>query len=105
MGPKTEELVIVLEELNDILGKYSVENWAQWMEKALTRIENSDFSGITHLLGAYGGMGSFNDLILSSHDAQQPKGTTIDQDNARLDELASKAYSLATDIKREYERQ
>lgn len=34
------------------------------MRKAQTSLEDSDYSGITCLLSAYGGMGSLNDLIL-----------------------------------------
>lgn len=71
MEPKTQQLMKLLEELIALLNKYEIQNWSKWMQKALQRIENSDFSGITHLLRAYGGMGSFNDLVLSSTELLQ----------------------------------
>jgi len=104
MGPKTQKLIEVLVELIALLEKHDVQNWSQWMQKALQRIENSDFSGITHLLGAYGGMGSFNDLILSFQEPQQANEIILEQDNEKLIHLRSKAYNLAKKIKREVDR-
>lgn len=72
------------------------------MHKSKSRVEASDFSGITHLLGAYGGMGSFNDLII----CQQMVGGKFSwkdghiEKNHELDRLRSKAWELADAIKR-----
>lgn len=87
-----------------MLDQYGIENWSKWMRESLKRINSSDFSGVTHLLGAYGGMGSFNDCVLASSDPSQNKGTSVEKDNYKLNELSSYAYSLATEIKREVER-
>jgi len=104
MGPKTRELSGVLEDIIALLDKYEIDNWSKWMRESLKRLNNSDFSGITHLLGAYGGMGSFNDCVLANRDPKQEKGSAPAKDNYALNELSSRAYSLATGIKKEVER-
>ena len=104
MGPKTKELVVVLENIIVLLDQYGVDNWSKWMRESLKRINNSDFSGVTHLLGAYGGMGSFNDCVLVNCSPEQEKGSAPAKDNDKLNELSSRAYSLATEIKKEVER-
>ncbi len=38
--------------------------WASWPEADARRIEKADFLGIDHLLQAYGGMGSLNDMTI-----------------------------------------
>jgi len=64
MGPKTEELISVLEQLATLLYSDGHIHWSSWMREARTRLLHSDASGITYLLSAYGGMGSINDLVL-----------------------------------------
>ena len=102
MGPKTSSLIAVLSELIELLERDSETHWSNWMRNAKSRIEASDYSGITHLLGAYGGMGSFNDLILGQ---SLQRGKIVWKDNqAELNEelsrLRSEAWELATYIKR-----
>ncbi|GFM86828.1 hypothetical protein PSCICO_22270 [Pseudomonas cichorii] len=64
MSTKTEELISVLDELIALLESDGEEHWSQWMRDARARLADSDLSGITKLRSAYGGMGSFNDLML-----------------------------------------
>ena len=56
--------------------------WADWVTESVRRLRSSDFSGITHLLNAYGGMGSINDLL-----TPEP-----------VDQLLTLAYDLAKEI-------
>ncbi|MBX8575695.1 DUF6966 domain-containing protein [Pseudomonas cichorii] len=64
MSTKTEELIRLLDELIAVLESDDEEHWSQWMRDARARLADSDPSGITKLRSAYGGMGSFNDLML-----------------------------------------
>ncbi len=64
MGPKTEELIGVLDQLATLLESDGAVRWSVWMRKARARLLDSDYSGIEYLLSAYGGMGSLNDLVL-----------------------------------------
>jgi len=93
MGPKTKELVTVLDKLIVILNNDENYHGANWMAQALTRINDSDFSGIEKVLAAYGGMGSFNDIYL----------TKITKSNEQFSILRSRAWELATAIKQEHE--
>jgi len=93
MGPKTKELAEVLSRLIVVLNNDENYHWAQWMTDARKRIVASDYSGIEKVLLAYGGMGSFNDVYL----------TTITKYNCEFSVLQSRAWELATAIKHEYE--
>lgn len=102
MGPKTKELINVLQSLIDLLQRDHETYWSKWMSVSKSRIEASDFSGVTHLLGAYGGMGSFNDLILGQG---RQRGKIVWKDNhaelnTELSRLRNEAWELATSIKR-----
>jgi uncharacterized protein DUF6966 len=90
VGPKTQELVRVLDDLERLLTENDQDHWARWMARCVGWLRERDFRGITHVLGAYGGMGSFSDLLLD--DAES---------NARLGQLRKAAHALATEIKRE----
>lgn len=63
MGQKTEELIDVLDQLVKVLESDGEMHWSRWMRKARALLIDSDYSGITYLLSAYGGTGSFNDLV------------------------------------------
>jgi hypothetical protein len=107
MGSKTEELTEVLARLATLLERDSEQHWCAWMLRAKGRLENSDYSGIEYLLGAYGGMGSFNDFVagqttVSGQFSWEPGYVEL---NDEIDALRSKAWALATDIKRNYEIQ
>ncbi|MFW0887421.1 UNVERIFIED_CONTAM: hypothetical protein MKS84_12040 [Pseudomonas sp. JL1] len=102
MGPKTEELVFVLEQLATVLESDGDTHWSLWLRKARERLLDSDYSGITYLLSAYGGMSSFNDLILGqSHDggafSWKPGHVEL---NKKFDKLRNDAAQLADAIKR-----
>jgi hypothetical protein len=102
MGPKTEELICVLEQLAIVLESDGDTHWSLWMRKARARLLDSDFSGITYLLSAYGGMSSFNDLILGqSYDggafSWKPGHVEL---NKSFDKLRNDAAQLADTIKR-----
>ncbi len=94
MGPKTKELIAVLERLDILLFDHDAENWRLWIAKSKRRIKSSDYSGIEYLLSAYGGMGSFSDLVFGNDKDR------FVQANDELLELRSKAYDIANEIRR-----
>ncbi|WP_081499891.1 DUF6966 domain-containing protein [Pseudomonas sp. GM102] len=57
MGPKTEQLICVLDQLAVLLESDGATHWSQWMRKARAHLLNSDYYGIEYLLSAYGGYG------------------------------------------------
>ncbi|WP_263264143.1 hypothetical protein [Pseudomonas sp. RIT-PI-S] len=66
MGPKTEALIGVLEQLAGLLEHDGNTHWGHWARVARARLLDSDYAGITSVLSAYGGMGSLNDVVLGS---------------------------------------
>ena len=52
MGPKTEELICVLDQLAVMLESDGDTHWSLWMRKARARLTDSDYSGIEYLQSA-----------------------------------------------------
>ena len=104
MATRLDELLEVLSEIIEILDEDREEHWSGWMAQSRHRLLDSDYSGIEHLLSAYGGMGSFNDFVLGqSYENGQFrwKEGHVDKNN-RLDELRRKAWKLADEITRDH---
>ncbi len=38
-------------------------HWADWMGESAARLRHDDASGVSYLRSAYGGMGSFSDIL------------------------------------------
>lgn len=104
MGPKTEELIQVLDQIIYLLAEDGNHHWEKWMIESKGRLMKSDYTGIEHLLNAYGGMGSFNDLVIgqSYEDEKFLWKPNAAENNSKLERLRSRAYSLADDIKRNH---
>ena len=105
MGPKTTELVEVIEQIIELLDVDSETHWRHWMASVRSRLLNSDYSGVTHLLAAYGGMGSFSDLVIQQRIEEGVFVWSADaiEANDRLNSLREQAYELAQFIKRHHE--
>lgn len=100
MGPKTTQLIDVLEQIIQVLDSDGEKHWRKWMASARLRIINSDYSGVEYLLDAYGGMGSFNDLVIGqSMVGRGNLRAGVQEANDKLDTLRGKAYELAQYIK------
>lgn len=71
------------------------------MRGARERIAANDLGGVHKVLGAYGGMGSFNDLIIgqSMTEGRLILADDVDALNTKLGGLRSAAYDLAQDVK------
>ena len=105
MGPKTIQLIAILEQIIGILDADGERHWRKWMATSRSRLLNSDYSGIEHLLGAYGGMGSFNDLVIGQSvvNRQFYWKDGAREANDKLDTLRTEAYQVADFIKRNHE--
>lgn len=102
MGPKTKELIDVLEALIFTLECDSETFWCDRIRKACSRLLESDYSGIEYLLDGYGGMGSFNDLVLgqSIKDGVLVWTPSAIELNEKLQVMRNQAWELASAIKR-----
>jgi hypothetical protein len=101
MGPKTKSLIDTLTELSSLLRQHDEQHWSSWIESDLRRIGSGDLHGVTHFLSAYGGMGSFNDLVLHPENGHRVDIASVRRVNDALSILRSRAWSLADEISRE----
>ncbi len=62
----TDYYKIALEVLVKILQEEHYEHWAKWMQEDLKLWETN--KSVEHHLHAYGGMGSFNDVVIGGND-------------------------------------
>ncbi len=97
VGPKTTRLIDVLDELVPVLRELELGHWADWMNESARRLRQGDFSGVGHLLSAYGGMGSFNDIL------PDLVGGQADDRIERARRLRADVWTLAEEIRHEIE--
>ena len=104
MATKLDKLLETLNEIIQLLESDGERHWSRWMRESRERLLNTDYSGIEHLLSAYGGMGSFNDLVIcqSYENGQFRWKEGYVEKNNLLDELRGKAWELADHIKRNH---
>ena len=62
----TDYYKIALEVLSKILKEENYEHWAKWMQEDVKFWETD--KTVEHHLHAYGGMGSFNDVVIGEND-------------------------------------
>jgi len=105
MENNIKELILKIEKLIDLLDEFEDDGfWSKKFKESLRRIENRDFSGIELILSFYGGMGSFNDLIISRYNHYNITKKDEETVNEELEKLRSDIFTLATNIKRNFLR-
>ena len=102
MGNVTIELIGELKELVVFLDKENESHWCAWFKRCLSMIENSDYQGIERVLGAYGGMGSFNDLVLTKK-LEDGNYSMLPKANDYLDKLRNSISEKTNYIKHNHE--
>lgn len=55
-----------LDQAAKVLRDHGEDRWLGWVTRCRRELEAYDAAALDHVLGAYGGMGSFNDLLLLS---------------------------------------
>lgn len=99
MYPDIEALVQKLREAEKLLRAHRESRWADWLASDADRIHRLDFYGIEHLLSAFGGMGSLNDLVLQYQDGAVLHVPVTE--NERFDVMRREIYLLAQKLKSE----
>jgi hypothetical protein len=98
-----QRLVEVLTLLGGLLREHSEVFWADWIAADATRTSRGDRYGLEHLLTAYGGMGSLNDVYfdpLNGNASTAPQAVSLNQ---TVGLLRSEAYALARGLQREFD--
>jgi len=100
MGPKTTELVNQLDECAAFLKACSEVKWAQWLEKCSSLLKSGQISGIDHFHGAFGGMGSANDIVLHPMNGHTIEESEINAANEKLRAYFSTIGKLAEEVRK-----
>ena len=103
MADNVDELMTVLAETASLLENAKEAFWLKWIRENLNMIQQQNFRGIERLLSGFGGMGSFNDLVIHTINSHEIQEKDIPKVNERLASLRSKLYDLAHKVKREVE--
>ncbi|MEV6373423.1 DUF6966 domain-containing protein [Micromonospora musae] len=100
---RLRELASALEELAHLLLNNGAQDWSTWVERILSDLKRYDAGTLDRLLGAYRGMGSFNDLVVGSW-SPGPTPTGVREANDRLAALRERCYTLASYLRGELRR-
>ena len=87
MHPEVAELAGLIEQAAELLLAHGETHWASWLRVDAQRIRNLDLFGVEHMLSAYGGMGSINDLILHPQNGHSLEESEVEATNDRLRRL------------------
>lgn len=99
MGPKTEKLIVALGEVLDLLEKLGDRHHADQVSKGKVLLEQSDISGISHVLTVFNPKNSLYDVDWSP--VEKEFGRLSSGGDFRA--VSSTIYELADDIRREVE--
>ena len=104
MKNSLDNLLEILNEIIQLLESDGEQHWSRWMRQVHTQVSNSDYAGIEKLMSAYGGMGSFNDLVICQEyeNGQFRWKEGHVEKNKKLSELRSQVWELAQFITRDH---
>lgn len=95
MDPEIRELADMLETTQALLAKHEERHCSDWLAKDAQRVRNLDLYGVEHLLSAFGGMGSINDLVIHPINGHSIQASEVDSVNEQLGMLLNKISTLA----------
>jgi len=88
-------LISVIEKIIELLIYVGESNWITSFKSFRERCDNSDVESLellrNQILRIYGGMGSFNDLVLYK------QGQPLIKENQKLDELRKELFGILND--------
>lgn len=99
-----DELLASADEVVVLLRRHGADRWAAWLEADAVRIRHGDPAGVDHLLGAFGGMGSLNDLLLHPVNGHDVAESQVGPVNERLRRLTGLLAHHARAVKQELGR-
>lgn len=88
----------------DLLQRVGEEQWGGWLATVHAELGSLDAHGLTRLLSAYGGMGSFNDLVIHPVNGHSVPKEEVDLVNRSVAELRSALYADATALHNDFTR-
>jgi hypothetical protein len=97
-------LLVALDEAVALLIEHGEHRWAAWLADDRQRIERGDRYGISHLLQAFGGMGSLNDLMFHPVNGNAQDAEEGERATAALRRLNNRVWTEATALQRALDR-
>src|SRR5882762_2607692 len=86
--------------LIDLLRQHGQDRWGNWLARDAAQIEGGERFGLDHLISAFGGMGSLNDVILEPRTRDDVGTGDLTGVNEQLHELLGQISAAATRINR-----
>jgi hypothetical protein len=101
MHEDLQRLIALITETVAVLESDGEGHWRAWLVRIRSSLEAGDTYGARELLSGYGGMGSFNDLVLgqanqNGRSAWQSNAVEL---NRRFDELRGQMWQVAKQIR------
>jgi hypothetical protein len=90
-----------LDQTIALLREHGERHWLSWAERCRHEVDAYDAAAFDHILGAYGGMGSFNDLLIlgwNGHLVELEREAAV---NDRLGHLRTAIWTSATALRHE----
>ncbi len=97
---KRLELVEVLAKTAQLLFKYNEKHWSVFLEESRGLVENRDFHGVERVFGSYGGMGSFNDILIHPINGHLLEESETSSVNKEFQLLKSDIWDRVRDLRR-----
>jgi hypothetical protein len=95
MNTELSQLRMRLREASELLKGTGEHFWAAWLDESLAQLERDVRGGVEHLLKAYGGMGSFNDLVLNVAESDANPWPQLSSLDTRFNNLRTELFEMA----------
>jgi hypothetical protein len=92
-------LCVLLDEAVAVLSPHGETQWSTWLSTCARELRAQDAHGLDRLLSGFGGMGSFNDLLVLRVNGHIVDQAHEDAVNRRLDELRLDIWTDATGLR------
>ncbi|MFC0349455.1 DUF6966 domain-containing protein [Undibacterium danionis] len=103
MHSEVEKLANLIQEASTLLLTHGEKLWGDWLRIDAQRVRSLDFYGVEHMLSAFGGMGSINDLVLSSMNGHNIEEKDVANANEKFQNLLGRIYEIAKRLAKEEE--
>ena len=94
-----QQLLLDLDQLAALLRKHGEDKWADKIVKDRVGLEAFESKAIEHVLSAFGGMGSFNDVFLHPSNGHSIKEEEVAEVDDHLADISSQIWSNAKYLK------
>lgn len=92
-------LIANLEETATLLRQHGETHWLGWVMKCRRELATYDAAAFDHVLGAFGGMGSLNDLLILAANGHVVRPEEEPAVNDRFDALRRAIWDDATALR------